>query len=196
MTRIHTLFTILLIAIVLFPAFALANHPEESTIIRNSVSVSASSGGNSAEPGQIIVGETSADVFVETIVNGEVVESIDEHYENLDGAIEVGTASEGDGYSVETQIQVGGDNASGEESENITTATTDNLTTYEGVRLEESQKATTAVSAAAIEVINENVERSSMTEEKQQEKADEKKKSSFFTFFSKIFNYVFNLFTR
>lgn len=52
-----------------------------NTTIINSVSSSVSTGGNS---GEVSTGETSVDLFIETIVNGETVEYIDEHYEGSD----------------------------------------------------------------------------------------------------------------
>lgn len=48
------------------------------TIIKNSVSATANSGGNTAEAGEVVEGEARGSVFIKTIVDGEVVEEIDE----------------------------------------------------------------------------------------------------------------------
>lgn len=45
------------------------------TIIITNVSSSANSGGNSATGGQVVEGDATAEVFMETIINGEVVQS-------------------------------------------------------------------------------------------------------------------------
>ena len=52
------------------------------TSVENSVSASASSGGNTASNGEVIEGNASAHVFVETIINGKTIEHIDEHVED------------------------------------------------------------------------------------------------------------------
>ncbi len=46
------------------------------TVIITNVSSSANSGGNSVSGGQIIEGEATTEVFMETIINGEVVQSV------------------------------------------------------------------------------------------------------------------------
>ena len=49
----------------------------KTATVENEISVSSSSGGNVAREGEIVQGETESEVFVETRVNGEVVESYD-----------------------------------------------------------------------------------------------------------------------
>lgn len=75
--------------------------------IENTVSVSANSGGNSASAGEIVEGTQTVELFIETIVNGEVVELIEEsvtgdepvsikketRYESSEGSVEVITAA-------------------------------------------------------------------------------------------------------
>ena len=68
-----TILIILLLAP--FPIWA------DSVVIENDVSVSANTGGNTAEDGEIIQGISSVDVEVETIINGETVQDVQIHEE-------------------------------------------------------------------------------------------------------------------
>lgn len=54
-----------------------------ATTVQNEISVSASTGGNTA--GQEIQGKSEVSVFIETTVDGEVVEHIEEHKEDTQG---------------------------------------------------------------------------------------------------------------
>jgi len=56
-----------------------------ATSVKSSISVSSNTGGNSASAGAAQEGKATADVFIETTVNGEVVEYVNEHYENTNG---------------------------------------------------------------------------------------------------------------
>ena len=76
---------IAVIAVGLTPVFVYGwddNSEYEGTIIENNVSVSATTGGNN---GAATAGTATADVFVETKVNGEVVQYIDEHMTSTAG---------------------------------------------------------------------------------------------------------------
>ena len=78
----YLIIAVIALFLAVFPVCVLA----DTTIITNSVKASASSGGNTASGNgeQIITGETEVDIFIETVVNGETVEYIDEHYEGSD----------------------------------------------------------------------------------------------------------------
>lgn len=68
--------TALFIAVIISITSAQITNAQTSVI--NNVSVSASTGGNSASDGTIVEGKSKTKVFIETIVNGEVIEFIDE----------------------------------------------------------------------------------------------------------------------
>lgn len=74
---------VLLIAVIFF--LSSISFVEAETQVINDVSVSASTGGNSAESGTVSVGKSKAKAFIKTIVNGEVVEFTDEEIENASG---------------------------------------------------------------------------------------------------------------
>ena len=104
--------TLITLFLVVFPICVLA----DTTIITNSVKASASSGGNTASGngGQIVTGETEVDIFIETIVNGETVEYIDEYYKGSDipdGGIHKETHYESEDKTVvvDTDIEVNAD---------------------------------------------------------------------------------------
>ena len=71
----------------------------DTTVITNSVHSSASTGGNSAQNGEVVEGGAQNVVHVETVVNGEVVESYEEtssdpieyesRYESEDGTTDI-----------------------------------------------------------------------------------------------------------
>lgn len=62
------------------PTFAFAE-----TIIQNSVSADANSGGNTASSGEVIEGASAVDIEVQTTVNGEVLEDVQKHIESSTG---------------------------------------------------------------------------------------------------------------
>lgn len=75
-----TIFIIFLLAATLSVRHSVSD--AETVSIENNVSVSASSGGNTANSGEIIQGTSSVDVEVETIINGETVQDIQIHEES------------------------------------------------------------------------------------------------------------------
>jgi len=77
----------------------------ETTIIENSVYVSASSGGNTAKDGEIIEGTTSADVFMQTIIDGETVELFEQHFDDMSEPFEKEFLYATSGTEVETHIK-------------------------------------------------------------------------------------------
>ena len=50
------------------------------TVVENNVSVSASTGGNTATSGNVVTGEAKTSVKVRTEINGEVIENFDEEF--------------------------------------------------------------------------------------------------------------------
>ena len=81
----------------------------ESTTVINNVSVSASTGGNSANGGVIKEGVSKAGIFIKTIVNGETVEYIDEEVKSSgdeEVKIEKETHYEGDETKTEAKATV------------------------------------------------------------------------------------------
>lgn len=76
----------------------------DTTVIQNSVSVSASSGGNVAESGQVIEGGTSVDVSSQTVINGETVQSVEKHIDNPNEPITEDLHYATSGVDVETHI--------------------------------------------------------------------------------------------
>lgn len=66
----------------------LAPHILFASEISNTISVSSSSGGNSAQNGEVVEGKSTISVYIETTVDGETVELIDE-----------AITSDGSGYS-------------------------------------------------------------------------------------------------
>ena len=57
------------------------------TVIITNVSSSANSGGNSASGGQVVEGDATAEVFMETIINGEVVQSLHKKETSQSGSV-------------------------------------------------------------------------------------------------------------
>ena len=118
-TQVHRKKFIYLIAtaIALFLAvFPAGSCSAGTTVITNSVKATASSGGNtvSGGSGEVLTGKTEVDIFVETVVNGETVEYIDEHYEGSDipeGGVykETYYESEDGSVVVDTNIAVNAD---------------------------------------------------------------------------------------
>lgn len=66
---------IIFIALIAFPGHALA-----ATSVVNSVSVTATSGGNTVVNGEIKEGNASGSIQVKTIINGETIEDFSETY--------------------------------------------------------------------------------------------------------------------
>ena len=64
---------------------------DDSVEIINNISVSASTGGNEAEAGEVVEGEAKSSVEVKTIIDGEVVEDINitEESDTGDASIKV-----------------------------------------------------------------------------------------------------------
>lgn len=102
--------------------------------VQNSIIITTSSGDNSNEDGEdgITTGDENADVFVETIVNGEVVQTIQEDGEDVAGDDDRRNRrrtfeDRGRGISVETTVDIeeeggssdtGNQNADGADGEN------------------------------------------------------------------------------
>ena len=140
----------------------------ESTTVINNVSVSASTGGNSANGGIIKNGTSKARVFIKTTVNGEVVEYVDKAVESLDGKpvkIEKNTHYETGNVRVDIK----------------------NTASVSGNSKEITQSADSQISQVKIQ--NKKVERSN---------SDNIGKSSSFlaTIFQKLINYVFSIFRK
>jgi len=79
------------------------------TVIVNNVSSSASTGGNSASNGEVVEGTSQSSVFIETVVNGEVVEYVNKEVVSDEGSVSVTVESNvisnsGEGSHVETNI--------------------------------------------------------------------------------------------
>lgn len=72
--------SVLMLSLLISPALA-------QTRVENNVSVSAETGGNSADGGVITNGNAKAEVSSETVINGEVVESIEKVVESATGDV-------------------------------------------------------------------------------------------------------------
>jgi len=94
---------------VLYPASTLAVVIENTadTSVTNNISITSSSGGNSAVGGEVIEGEESATIDIETVVNGETIEDIHETYtgDELDNGVTIESSHQGENVSVETTVQ-------------------------------------------------------------------------------------------
>jgi hypothetical protein len=90
----------LLLSAVAFPRAIYA------TIVENNISSRASSGGNNAGNGKITEGQSSADVYIETIVDGQTVQLLDEHTEGPNASIEKELNYEDEDSEVQTSISV------------------------------------------------------------------------------------------
>ncbi len=75
--------------------------------VTNVVSSSASSGGNNAQGGEVVEGTTSANVFIQTVVDGKVVEFINEHTDNAAPNIQKETFYKNDTVEVTTKVEAG-----------------------------------------------------------------------------------------
>lgn len=97
----------LLIALVMAPVSAVV----AKTTVTNEMTVTSSSGGNMAEDGEVIQGETRVSADAETMINGKVIEfaapesnggAVRHEYVSEDGSVEVTTVIETNGDKVET----------------------------------------------------------------------------------------------
>ena len=95
----------------------LAPNAAEATTVQNDVSVRSSTGGNSSG-GEIVEGEAQVSVFIETTVDGEVVQRVEEEKTGVQGEpVEIKEQVEykNDAAGVETEasveIQEGSDSA-------------------------------------------------------------------------------------
>lgn len=107
-----TLVLMLVLTLLLIPVFSASG---ESVNVTNSVSVSASSGGNTASGGEIVEGSASGSIFIETKVNGEIIELINEEVTSESGDIHIERETEvSDGTaSVTVQALVNVDSGEG-----------------------------------------------------------------------------------
>ena len=136
-----------------------------SASVINVVSVSANSGGNTA--GLINEGVSKARVFVKTVINGEVVEEVDETVES----------SGADGASVEKTFL--------HESEDGSVKTETNI------HLQTSEPAGIDIDAGETsqKVVEQNQEKNTP------EVSDKEKTSPFLAFFGKLIKYVVSIFS-
>jgi len=96
----------LILAIAFVPAGAFA----DTSVITNNVSVSASTGGNSAVNGEVIEGTASAHIQSETIIDGEVVDSTNEQIEDRGSvSLEISTVYENEEVVVEKKVNINGE---------------------------------------------------------------------------------------
>lgn len=153
-------------AAVIFNVLTTSNMYAGETIVTNEISVTASTGGNVVSPGaNITEGEKSGHVYIETTINGEVVEHIiDEEIIN-DSYIFVKTTESSD------------------QNAHITTSIEVNLTEKEEVVVSEQDTHDTVSVDTGIDVLLEE-EKASVNESR----------SLVEEFIKKIFNYVFSLF--
>ncbi len=89
----------IILAIVTFSLVALPGVTSaEQVKIEHTISVSSSSGGNVAGEGEVVEGEAKSEVFVETVVNGDVIERYDarEANANVGVSAEVGASAGGE----------------------------------------------------------------------------------------------------
>jgi len=136
--------------------------------VTNTVSSSASSGGNSGEVGEVVEGTASADVFIETVVNGKVVEFINEHIDSVGEEKEFNASYKDETVEVTTKGVVGTNEFEPEKNvftERMISNTEENMPDEDEV-VDESAGTFTEI------------------------------KFSFIGFFSQIMAYVFNIFTK
>ncbi|HCC05377.1 TPA: hypothetical protein DEP58_03695 [Patescibacteria group bacterium] len=82
----HYIFTAATIALLVLTALCVYS-PAEAGSVQNNFTVRAGSGGNTAEDGEIVTGETKSSVDIKTTVDGEVVEEI--HETSTDGYLRI-----------------------------------------------------------------------------------------------------------
>lgn len=134
------------------------------TSVFNNTSALSSTGGNSADAGTISEGTSSAKVFLETIINGKVVENINESVES----------SGDENVIIEKEFIIP------DEDKNATTQTYINLRAGEAA--EQSQK------------VKQNVEDKQEDAEAAVVAAQEKRPFFLAVVFQKLMNYVFAVF--
>ena len=106
--------------LIVAPAFADDIVITNNQSVENNVSVSASTGGNSVSPGQTInQGEVTGSIYIETKVNGETVELVDETYSGST-TVQKQVVHESGSTSVRTSVEVSteGHPASGSAAKN------------------------------------------------------------------------------
>lgn len=105
------MFTFILIVLFTTPTLALA----ESVNVINTIDTSVSTGGNSANNGEIIEGKAKSRVKVLTEVNSKVLENFEKEFEG-EGEFDFEFEKEAEGMKVETKIKI---NASSSNSNEI-----------------------------------------------------------------------------
>lgn len=75
--------------------------------ITNNISVSASTGGNSAVGGEIIEGKEKAEIKVETIINGQVIDPIDIESDEGEASVKSQINASDENIQVQREIKVG-----------------------------------------------------------------------------------------
>ena len=199
----YLIIAVIALFLAVFPVCVLA----DTTIITNSVKASASSGGNTASGngGQIVIGETEVDIFVETVINGETVEYIDEHYEGSDipdDGIHKETHYESEDKSVvvDTDITV---NADAEEtySAESSAGSEDQGVAKEDILNQASLETAAAINSVAKVEDQPEKEEDSVKEKAQinnagakTEKEKETKNTGIFSLITNFFKYVLSIF--
>ena len=117
------------------------------TFITNEIQAYSSSGGNSAEEGEIIEGKGEAAIFLETMLDGEVVEHIEESISSEQGEsleIEKESVYENENVKVESKVNL-----------RVNTATVESvMDSSEEAESEDKQSATPSVIIDETEVKN------------------------------------------
>jgi len=153
--------------------FALA---DQETVIENNVSVTSSSGGNVAEGGTIVQGEAQADIFIETIVNGETVEFVEESVSGA-GDVEIHKTSVYESGNTDVEIGVN--------------AQTANPAELDGQASSVGEKESHSV----LQKENVNMEVIKNSEYNEEETiTEDDQRSGFIAFLSNLFGYVFSIF--
>jgi len=180
----------------------------DTSQVENTVSVSVSTGGNTASGGEVVEGKRSANVSIKTIVDGKTIESIDKHYGDSDGEekeIKYESYYKNDGVEVQSTVLVGNGNES-------TTSDTSlflpsffrSLFNFEQSVQEESydsvSKNSEEVSKKSAEVkdtekdVAKAVKNGDVGYEETDKKEENSKSKVIKLFISNIINYVFNIF--
>jgi len=126
----------LLLAVMILGLFSgnLGVHADSETVITNNVSVNVSTGGNS---GSVTQGTSEADVFIETTVDGETINFVDEHIVSGSGEtieVKADVVYEDGESSVSTQINTTTENVAAEEEEvSVVIIPTEATRTGEGI---------------------------------------------------------------
>jgi len=130
-----TLMLVLVLVLFLVPVFSASG---ESVNITNSVSVSASSGGNTVSGGETVEGSASGSIFIETKINGETIELIDEEVTSESGDIHIKRETEvSDGTASVTTHALADVGSEGIAGESDTEDAGDDLSQTQNVKDEE-----------------------------------------------------------